>query len=477
MNKPFFIIISSILIFFILAIMNSSQEQEEYQLQNNQVMNIQAGQWEKGSVTFLKTNHLKPEKVDFDGLPGWKMTIPGNRALATPAVADGVVYIGGGFGSYEFYAFNAFTGKPVWAEMVSDDGPTAAVLKDGYLAFNTESCTLFILNASTGKMVWSKWLGDPLMSQPALAQGIVFMAFPGRDTHYLTALDLQTGNEFWKVPIAGDIISAPVIYRDSVYLTTFDGTVYRYLIENGKEIWKKKMNATSAPWINGENIFVSKRETEKSPQEGIASLEQNRGDQINELLWGKRKAEYLDPAVQDKSTYNEVQKDDDASVGFSTGPAQAKLDAAYANVAQSTVRGCWEFQGSRPVYSDGKLYTTFGDAVTCIDPETEELLWEKKLDGDLKLLGGHLAAPPSVTEEKLYIGTATGWLLVLNKNDGSTALKVNIGECIRFQPSVHSGWVYVGTTAGNLYAVNTGDVSETGWAMWGGSAGHNGPEL
>jgi predicted component of type VI protein secretion system len=41
----------------------------------------------------------------------WKVTIPGNRPLATPAIANGRVFVGGGFGSHEFYAFSAKTGE------------------------------------------------------------------------------------------------------------------------------------------------------------------------------------------------------------------------------------------------------------------------------------------------------------------------------------------------------------------------------
>jgi len=33
---------------------------------------------------------------------GWKVVIPGNRPLATPAVVEGKVFLGGGFGSHEF---------------------------------------------------------------------------------------------------------------------------------------------------------------------------------------------------------------------------------------------------------------------------------------------------------------------------------------------------------------------------------------
>src|SRR5512138_2333569 len=49
------------------------------------------------------------------GRSGWRVKVPGGRALATPAVVDGVVFLGGGFGSHEFYAFDARTGAPRWA--------------------------------------------------------------------------------------------------------------------------------------------------------------------------------------------------------------------------------------------------------------------------------------------------------------------------------------------------------------------------
>ena len=91
---------------------------------------------------------------------GLEGKIPGDHALATPAVVQGKLFIGGGFGSHEFYGFDAQTGKMLWRYQTSDDGPTAAVVADGCVAFNTESCELEIVTAG-GKPVWKKWLGDP----------------------------------------------------------------------------------------------------------------------------------------------------------------------------------------------------------------------------------------------------------------------------------------------------------------------------
>lgn len=122
-----------------------------------------------------------------DGKDGWVIRIPGNRPIATPAYAKidgrGMLFVGGGYGSHEFYAFDADTGQVVWKMATGDDGPTAAVVEDvegtPYVAFNTESCTVIIADARTGKVIWQEWLGDPLMSQPAISKGRLFIAYPG----------------------------------------------------------------------------------------------------------------------------------------------------------------------------------------------------------------------------------------------------------------------------------------------------------
>jgi hypothetical protein len=42
---------------------------------------------------------------------GWIVQLPENHTLCTPAYYRGKLYLGGGYGSHEFYAFDAATGK------------------------------------------------------------------------------------------------------------------------------------------------------------------------------------------------------------------------------------------------------------------------------------------------------------------------------------------------------------------------------
>ncbi len=430
-----------------------------------------------GSAKSIATGEIKVELFTTkSGKSGWKARIPGKRALATPAVVDGMVYIGGGFGSREFYAFHASTGKPAWALSLSDDGPTAAVVAEGRVVFNTESCTLFVVDAKTGKQLWSRWLGDPLLSQPAVHAGVVYMAYPGAGGHRLIALGLERGEKQWEVPIAGDIISAPVVDGDSVYLTTFDGTVYRYGIAKGDLMWKQAMQATSAPWIENGEVHVAQREANgtQTPDEGLRTVTKDGVSKGG--LKAKKSAPYLDAKVQDGSRYAAKQAADDSSVGFGGGaPSTAKAPAAKANTGIGSVRGLWEFQGSRPMKLGKKSFASQGDVFRGIDADSGAVLWEKKLDGDVGKLGGHLASPPAFANGKLVVGTTAGNIVAFDAEGGSEIFRYEAGEEIRFQPALVGGRVFVGTATGTLISIATGDASLDGWSMWGGGPEHNGP--
>ena len=183
----------------------------------------------------------------------------------------------GGFGSYEFYALNIATGEVAWQYQTNDDGPTAAVVFDEFIVFNTESCELEVLTLD-GKSVWKRWLGDPLMSMPAVAGGRIFMAYPdsrGDRKHYLACFELASGKPLWREPIAGEIITAPTVAEDAVYLSTLEGVLYCFDQQGGTLRWKDDVRATSSPSVSDGRCFYSQRESrpDKDDPTGDAQTE------------------------------------------------------------------------------------------------------------------------------------------------------------------------------------------------------------
>jgi Ca-activated chloride channel family protein len=422
---------------------------------------------------------------------GWKVTIPGNRALATPAVVDGKVFLGGGFGSHEFYAFDAVTGKKLWLYRTADDGPTAAVVLDGHVAFNTESCELEILTTD-GKPVWKKWLGDPLMSMPALAANKVYMAYPdskGDHQHYLAAFDVKTGRPLWKAKIAGEIITAPVVADGKVYAATLEGTLYCFGQHDGELIWKEKKNATSSPVVHDGHCYFSRRDevavkkdgkVVKQQTEEVAGRALSRTAPVKDLKETNRPADYLDYAKRAASPVEQKAQMADSTVGFAGaaggGKGSGKLEQAQLNLGQASVAGVWAYQGSKPFIYDGKLYSGMGDTLQCVDPKTEKVLWKQTIRKDKKdgkpLLDSVLT-PPALVNGKVFVGTTFGEVQCRSAKTGELLWSARVGEPIVFQPAVVRGRVYVSTNAGHLYCLETGDPKDDGWLMWGGNAAHN----
>jgi Ca-activated chloride channel family protein len=421
---------------------------------------------------------------------GWKVVLPGHRPLATPAVVNGRVFVGGGFGSYEFYALDALTGDILWSYQTSDDGPTAAVVLDNFVVFNTESCELEVLTVE-GRPVWKKWLGDPLMSMPAAADGRVYMAYPdsrGDRQHYLACFDIETGKEYWNQPIEGEIITAPVLAEGHVHFATLGGALYRVRQGDGHVEWKEPRNATSSPVVWEGQCFFSQREerTGGDPAEaGPYQTEQlvtraAHESKLRGYAGTTRKADYLDHAKrQRRSPQYAASEHLDAAVGFSHAKGDAKMFQAMHNLGKAHVHAVWAYQGSKPFVSRGRLYAAHGDTVSSADPRSEQVFWKKTLgekageDQNRELLDSPLT-PPAIANRKLFFGTVQGEVHCLDSESGDVLWSTVVGEPVVFQPAIARGRVYVGTDSGSLICLETGDDADDGWLMWGADAAHNG---
>jgi Ca-activated chloride channel homolog len=422
-------------------------------------------------------------------IKGWKTRIPGGRPLATPAVVDGKVFLGGGFGSHEFYAFDAGDGAMLWQYHTHDDGPTAAVVADNLVAFNTESCELEVLTVE-GRPVWKKWLGDPLMSMPAAGSGRVWMAYPdirGDRQHHLACFDLRSGESIWARPIPGEIITAPILAAGNVYLTTLEGTVSCFRQSDGEPVWQDQKLSTSAPAVWNEQCYFSRRDQATVQRDGQVVLQQTeslacrgRGAFGGTVTMGQttQDADYLDYSKRkERSPRERESMHFDGNVGFAYAKGDAKMEQARMHLGHGTVSGMWSFQGSKSFLSGGRLYSAMGDTLKCVDPAGEEVLWQRPLhpreQGEPEILDS-MVTPPALVNGKALVGTSKGEVICLCATTGERLWSVNVGEPILFQTAVAKGRVYLGTYSGSLVCLETGDEKDDGWLMWGGGPEHNG---
>ncbi|HEX7314964.1 MAG TPA: PQQ-binding-like beta-propeller repeat protein [Pyrinomonadaceae bacterium] len=438
-----------------------------------------------------------------DGREGWVVRIPGGRPLATPAYSKGRLFVGGGYGSHEFYAFDAKTGRMVWKTNTGDDGPTAAVVEDGLVAFNTESCTLVVVDEQTGKMVWQEWLGDPLMSQPAVSKGRLYMAYPKGQrghaqqriikhgsqqkekqqqveeeagSHRLLCADLRTGKHIWERAISGDVISAPIVSEGKVYATTFDGTSYSFDAVTGALAWKKENAGTSAPVVVANEVVVTqKEERDGKSYEAMHRLDARHGvASSTKAPLARGEAGYLD---KDKgggvAIKQEAQSSLDSSVGFSNAPAAAQLHRANDHLGVKTVVGGWAYQGSRAAYSKGRMLNAQGRYLNSINADDGRFAWRAEVSGGGLAEDAQVFSPPALGDEFMYLASSLGHLLSVAQTDGRLGFMYHFPEPMVFQPALAEGAVYAGTSGGLLVCLKTGSKDADGWYAWGGNGEHN----
>lgn len=415
---------------------------------------------------------------------GYSIQLPASNGVPTPAWYEDNIFVSGGFGSKQFYSFEAETGRLNWAVNLDDDGPSSPVIEDSIIIFNTESCTIFAVNIRTGKEIWSYWLGDPLMSTPAASNGIVFTTYPAAInytedsklntlgatySHAVIAFDLHNGKILWQKRIDGDALSSPVAHDSTLHLVSLSGTYYTLHQRTGEFISAKHFRATSAPVIAGGKAYMSMRadrQGEKvAEQLSVIDMRSIRQD----TTYAKKEAPYLDAKVQDQSALKSAALSDDVANGFASGaPANSGWTKANDNIGQSNVSTLQNFYGSRLLNSGGINYTTMGDELISMDATTGKENWKFKIDGDLQESGGYLATAPVRAGNYLLIATLKGEIILIDAGSGTEVKKYMINEPVRTQPVAMKGWIYVSTTTGKLVAINTGDVSITGWPMLGG---------
>lgn len=449
---------------------------------------------------------LQPGSFEIPGARrGWVLQFPGARPVATPAYEDGRLFVGGGYGSHAFYAFDAASGELAWQLRTTDDGPTAAVVEQGFVAFNTESCSVIVCEARTGRVVWEEWLGDPLMSQPAIAGERLFIAYPARPSraivrpdmspeekqaaihaaqqqarhepaqHRLLCADLRTGRHVWEQEISGDLISAPVVDGEQVFLTCLDGMSYCLNIADGTVLWSKPNASTSAPLVVGGRVIMTEKE-----QIGRVAFQRMRraqrasgGDFDGRDIF-RHESPYLHRRSGGGSGIKPgIAETLDAGVGFAAAPPDAKLGAAGDHLGVASVSGAWAYQGSRAAFARERIFNNAGRRVCCARDGDGQVAWEAEARGAGVDPDDQVFLPPALGRDYVYLASMPGHILSMHQETAELGFLYHTGRPIAFQPCLAKGRVYLGTATGELICLDTGQADADGWYMWGGNAQHN----
>lgn len=187
----------------------------------------------------------------------------GGDVESTPAVADGMVYVGSDDGNV--YGLNAATGKKVWSYTPvvpsGSPGPIIAspAVANGRVFVDSTDGYFYALDSSSGKLLWQRSITTPSSdnnSSPVAANGMVYV---GTHDGYLYAFNQATGSNTWDFPVnSGKPFDSPAVANGIVYVGSQDGHVYAVNASTGHQAWARSTGEilNSSPTVANGEVYV-----------------------------------------------------------------------------------------------------------------------------------------------------------------------------------------------------------------------------
>ena len=183
-------------------------------------------------------------------------------------------------------------------------------------------------------------------------------------------------------------------------------------------------------------MYYTRRGEEESDGAEEMIIRADHNDPKTKYKAAKKKAEYIDKEVQEKTHYDFEGDADDSANGFSGGaPAGANAEAARGSIGQGRVSTIQAFQGSRVLHLGAINVNTMGDEILGTNSETGEPLWKHKLSGNMRKAGGALGTAPAAAGQSIVVGTLSGEVLRINPKSGKVDKRYKVGSKFARNPS------------------------------------------
>jgi outer membrane protein assembly factor BamB len=353
-------------------------------------------------------NVLKPSNVHRLRM---KWSFSTGRAVSSPTVANGVVYVGSV--DDKLYALDAATGITKWSYTTRDYINSSAAVANGVVYIGSWDRWVYALDADTGAVRWMYPTGDWVDSSPAVANGAVYF---GSWDDNVYALDADTGAGRWSYPADAAVASSPAVANGVVYVESDNG-FYALDAATGILKWTYPAPGFSSPAVVNGMVYVG---SGAGSTGSIYALDAATGA----LKWSYRTGNRVDssPAVANGVVY----------VGSADRNVYA-LDAATGALKWSYRTGKW-ITSSSPAVANGVVYVGSLDGkLYALEATTGAKLWSYAT-------GNYVDTSPVVADGIVYFGSHDGTVYAFGLPDPADLI-TRSGR-LRVRRSVRSagGW-------------------------------------
>lgn len=333
---------------------------------------------------------------------------------------------------------NPIAGRAAWTTRnESVKFPLAIAVTPGVFTVASDDGTVMALQADTGRELWRGNVGEKI------AAGI------GSDGRYAAAVTrdgeltvLEAGRVLWKKPLGRNVVTAPLVAGERVFVLGVDRSVHAFDAQEGSKLWSMQRPGDPLT-LSQAGVLAAFKDTllvGQGPR--LAALDPLNGNVRYEV------------AVASPRGTNEVERLADL-----VGPVARLGDTVCARAFQAAV-GCVDAErgalswtrnvgGNEGVASDGTF--VFGadasDRVTAWRVANGEVAWGS--DALMyRVLGAPLMFGPTIV-----FGDEEGTVHFLGRDSGKAVLRMATdGSAITAAPVASGNTVLVVTRSGGLFA-------------------------
>ncbi len=216
--------------------------------------------------------------------PLWKPVELDAVSYSGVTAADGVAYAATDAGTV--YAVELGTGELAWTVDAGTSIDTPLIVSHGLViaatrATNDEPASVVALATPDGSETW-RWKADTpgfRLSAASADDAHIYVGLSDQNGT-IRALDLEKGSLAWtaRLNAAVNLVSAPAVTHDAVYVLDFRGQLYRFDPATGRRTWDFALNELalrSGPVVVGDHVVLG------TTSGLLAAVETGSGD----LVW------------------------------------------------------------------------------------------------------------------------------------------------------------------------------------------------
>ena len=324
----------------------------------------------------------------------WQFTT-GNWVTSSPAVSDGVVYVGSR--DNNLYAIDAWTGQEKWRFITGTWVTSSPAVSNGSVYVGSEDKNLYAIDAVTGKKQWQFATGGGVSSSPTVSNDVVYFGSADKN---LYAVDAVTGKEKWRFQ-AGGMSTSPAV-ADGVVFAVFDiNGLFAIDAVAGRELWNFHPYpgglAYSSPAIANGVVYFG-----QSQSHHIIAVDAKTGKPLWEF--GTMGWIRSSPAVSDKTVYVGSQDKNLYAIDAVNGKEKWRFTTGGLVLSSPAIADGIVYIGSE----DKNLYAidavtgleqwrfTMGDGVDSSPAVANGIVYIGSNDGKLWAIGGAQSTPKMI---------------------------------------------------------------------------------